>query len=98
MAPGQGIAIVNTYANPFHGRTRVEFSLGRSGPVVMDVFDLAGRRVAHTETGAYGAGVHSLEWNAEQLAAGTYVLRLRQAVHRHLAAGFELAEVIAHAA
>lgn len=78
VAPGQGIAIVNTYANPFHGRTRVEFRLGRSGPVVMDVFDLAGRRVAHTETGAYGAGVHSLEWNAEQLAPGTYILMLRQ--------------------
>lgn len=78
VAPGQGVAIVSTYANPFRGRTRVEFSLGRSGPVVMDVFDLAGRRVAHAETGAYGAGVHSLEWNAEQLAAGTYILMLRQ--------------------
>jgi len=78
VALGQGIAIVGTYANPFHGRTRVEFSLVRSGPVVMDVFDLAGRRVAHTETGAYGAGVHSLEWNAERLAAGTYILMLRQ--------------------
>jgi hypothetical protein len=78
VAPGQGIAIVNTYANPFRGRTRVEFRLGRSGPVVMEVFDLAGRRVAHVETGAHGAGMHSLDWNAERLAAGTYILRLRQ--------------------
>lgn len=75
---GQGIAIVNTYANPFQGRTRVEFSLGRSGPVEMDVFDLAGRHVAHSEARDYAAGVHSLEWNAEQLASGTYILRLRQ--------------------
>lgn len=78
VAPGRGIAIVSTYANPFRGQTRVEFSLGRSGPVVMEVFDLAGRCVARTEAGDYGAGVHSLEWNAEQLPAGTYVLRLRQ--------------------
>jgi hypothetical protein len=78
VAPGQGIAIVNTYANPFQGRTRVEFSVGRSGPVEMDVYDIAGRRVAHTEVGSYETGVHSVEWNAEQLPAGTYILKLRQ--------------------
>ncbi len=76
--PGLGIAIVNTYANPFQGRTRVEFSVGRAGPVEMDVYDIAGRRVAHDEVGSYDAGLHSLEWNAERLAAGTYILRLRQ--------------------
>jgi len=78
FAPGKGISIVNTYANPFHGRTRVEFSVGRSGPVEMEVYDIAGRRVMHTEVGSYDAGVHGLEWNAEQLPAGTYILRLRQ--------------------
>jgi hypothetical protein len=44
----------------------------------MEVFDLVGRRVGRLASGSYSAGVHSLEWNARQLPAGTYFLRLRQ--------------------
>lgn len=76
--PGQGIGIVSTYANPFHGRTRVEFSVGRPGAVEMEVYDLAGHRVMREEVGSFEAGLHSLDWNAERLPAGTYILRLRQ--------------------
>lgn len=76
--PGTGVSIVGTYANPFHGRTRIEFSLGWTGPVELEAFDVAGRRVAHIAAGTYPAGVHSLDWNAERLPAGTYFLRVRQ--------------------
>jgi hypothetical protein len=77
-ASGPGLAIVGTYANPFHGRTRIEFSLGLAGPVELEAFDVAGRCVARLAAGTYPAGVHGLDWNAERLPAGTYFLRLRQ--------------------
>lgn len=72
------VRITGNYANPFFGRTRIEFELGRDGAIEMEVFDLAGRRVGRLANGTYPAGIHSLEWNARHLAAGTYLLRLRQ--------------------
>jgi hypothetical protein len=75
---GPVVRIIGNDANPFFGRTRINFELGQPGPVEMEVFDLAGRRVGRLASGSYSAGVHSLEWNARQLPAGTYFLRLRQ--------------------
>jgi len=76
LAPG--IRIIGNSANPFHGRTRIQFELGRGGAVHMEVFDVAGRRVAELTSATYSAGIHSLDWNAQHLSAGTYLLRLRQ--------------------
>jgi len=76
LAPG--IRIIGNSANPFHGRTRIQFELGRGGPIHMEVFDVAGRRVAVLTSATYPAGIHSLDWNAQHLSAGTYFLRLRQ--------------------
>lgn len=73
-----GIRIIGNSSNPFHDRTRIQFELGRGGPIQMEVFDVAGRRVAVLSSDTYSAGTHSLDWNARHLSAGTYFLRLRQ--------------------
>jgi hypothetical protein len=78
LLTGPSVRIINMYSNPFHGRTRIEFSLVRPGPVEVEVFDLAGRRVDRLAVGGFDPGVHSFDWNAERLPAGTYFLRLRQ--------------------
>ncbi|MCP4574004.1 MAG: T9SS type A sorting domain-containing protein [bacterium] len=73
-----GVRIIGNYANPFQGQTRVDFELGRGGPVRLEVFDLAGRRVAELTSENYGPGIHSQVWNARRLPSGTYFLRLQQ--------------------
>ena len=51
-----GIRIIGNSANPFHDRTRIQFELGRGGPIQMEVFDVAGRRVAVLSSDTYSAG------------------------------------------
>ncbi len=57
----------------------VSFSLAEAGAASVEVFDLAGRRVLARELGSLGPGSHVVRLDeARTLAAGTYVIRLRQ--------------------
>lgn len=72
----------DAYPNPFNPRTRIAFALARTGSVRLEVFDVAGRRVAVLAEGEFGAGSHTVQWNGtgargESLASGTYYCRLR---------------------
>ncbi len=68
--------------NPFNPSTRIAFELAASGSVVLDVVDLAGRRVRTLVDGVRGAGLHGVRWDGRDaagraVASGTYLLRLR---------------------
>ena len=58
------------------GELSVAFSLLDAGPARLEVFDLAGRRVADREVGALGAGRHVLPLG--RFAPGVYLVRLSQ--------------------
>ncbi|HOX25525.1 MAG TPA: T9SS type A sorting domain-containing protein [Candidatus Krumholzibacteria bacterium] len=62
--------------NPFNPATVVSFSLARSGRVRLDVFDLAGRRIASLIDGDLGAGPHQVTWQPRNLGSGVYLARL----------------------
>jgi predicted house-cleaning NTP pyrophosphatase (Maf/HAM1 superfamily) len=55
----------------------VVFSLASDSPARLELFDLAGRRLATREVGALGAGEHHLRIG-ESFAPGLYVARLAQ--------------------
>jgi len=63
--------------NPASGPVRFAFDLPRSAPVTLEVFDLAGRRVASVVTGDIAAGHHEVPWNAggALASAGLYYVR-----------------------
>lgn len=69
--PGLGSA----YPNPFTTEVAIPFDLARSGPVRVDIHDLAGRRVATLLDENRPAGRHVVNWRAEDMAAGTYLIR-----------------------
>jgi hypothetical protein len=61
----------------------VSFSLERSLPAALEVFDVGGRRVALRDVGAMGGGEHVLPLGRDlHLAQGLYWLRLTQGGHR----------------
>ncbi len=69
------------FPNPSAGSARVRFSLPGSGPVQIDLFDLAGRRVYRDDLGTLPAGWHERgvlgrDSNGARLASGMYLLRL----------------------
>ncbi len=62
--------------NPFNSRTTLSFDLPQSGKVGLHVFDAQGRCVQSLLEGVLGAGSHRVDWNAQNLPAGVYLIRL----------------------
>jgi hypothetical protein len=64
------------YPNPFNPATVLAFTLGEPADIVLEVFDLPGRRVATAASGSYAAGRHSVTFDATGLGSGMYFYRL----------------------
>ena len=62
--------------NPARGATTLSFTLDRSGPVRLAMFDALGREVAVLADGARAAGQHEARVHAGRLAPGVYLARL----------------------
>lgn len=67
--------------NPVLQTARLTFSLGHESKVVLELFDVSGRRVRRLVDARLGLGVHSLSWSAEddqgqRVPAGVYYYRL----------------------
>ena len=74
-------ALAPAYPNPFAGAATLAYQLPAQADVVLDVFDLLGRRVAVLADGVQEAGRYSVRWDGTVAGApaanGVYVYRLR---------------------
>ena len=64
------------YPNPFNPTTTITYSLPQSGMVTLIVYDITGRFVTTLVNSAKGAGVHTIEFDANALSSGMYVYTL----------------------
>jgi len=71
------LALGRVTPDPVRGRSRVSFTLAKSGHVELDLIDLQGRTVGRLASGEFAPGEHSLSLAREGLSAGVYWLRLR---------------------
>ncbi len=74
-----GFALHPPYPNPFNANVIISFSLpvGQvSKPVSLCVYDLSGRLVQALENGPYAVGEHKVVWDAGEMPAGIYLVRL----------------------
>lgn len=69
-------ALLQNYPNPFNSSTRVAFSVSEPSPVRIAVFDVTGRRVAVLFDGTLTPGQHAVDFNADGLSSGTYLIRM----------------------
>ena len=69
-------ALAQNYPNPFNPTTRIRFSIPRAGDVRLDVFNIAGQRVATLIDARLNAGDHDVSFDAHNLASGIYLYRL----------------------
>ena len=60
------------YPNPFNASTRIYYSLTSRSEVSLVVYDVLGREVATLVNGELGSGFHSVVWQADDVASGTY--------------------------
>ncbi|OQX57609.1 hypothetical protein B5M50_05535, partial [candidate division KSB1 bacterium 4484_219] len=75
-------SLSQNYPNPFNPGTAIVFSLERTEPVTLSVFNLMGEKVATLVDGIKPAGEHRIYWNGRDvqgnlLPSGLYFYRLQ---------------------
>ncbi len=63
--------------NPFNPAAHIGFVLPNRENVSLKVFDATGKQVSLLKQGIIDAGVYNLVWNAGQMAAGIYIVRIQ---------------------
>jgi hypothetical protein len=71
---GLGLALAG--AQPTARDVRLRFNLPEAGNASVEVFDVAGRRVAQLAQPSLSAGPHEVSWSARDLGPGIYAVRL----------------------
>lgn len=72
------LELSQNYPNPFNPSTTIQFTLPQSSNVSLEVFDMLGRKVATLiDTEQKPAGNYTISFNADHLATGVYMYRLK---------------------
>ncbi|HER44240.1 MAG TPA: T9SS type A sorting domain-containing protein, partial [Candidatus Eisenbacteria bacterium] len=89
VTPGFASGLEQNYPNPFNPVTNIRFSVGEAeagasgtAPVLVELYDVAGRRIATLKDAPLPSGEYSIAWNGMdargcQVASGVYFLRLQ---------------------
>lgn len=72
----KSFAIEAIYPNPFNPATTIQYSLPEVANIRIQVFDVMGRQVATLFDGSQQAGQHRIQWQADSLPSGLYLLRI----------------------
>jgi exonuclease III len=75
-APARAFALGSPYPNPFTDTAVLTYTLDRTGPMRLELFDALGRRVSVIEDAARPAGEYRVRFNADALTPGLYIVRL----------------------
>ena len=70
-------SLEQNYPNPFNPSTTIEFKLDRTQDIRLAVYDLMGREVAVLVDGTQTAGTYRTQFDARNLASGTYFYTLQ---------------------
>ena len=65
------------YPNPFNPITTIEFSIPYKSFVILTVYDMVGRKVETLVNKEMSAGKYSIEWNANDLPSGIYLVTMK---------------------
>lgn len=72
----EGFELKQNYPNPFNPETRIQYSLGKAGYAVINVYDVTGKLVAGLVNSGKSAGVHEAVFTSSALPSGTYFYTL----------------------
>ena len=64
------------YPNPFNARTIIKYALPSNTKTRLEIYNLIGQKVATLVDGNELAGIHTVEWNADNYSSGLYFYKL----------------------
>ncbi len=64
------------FPSPFQSQTTILYRLGETMPIHLSIYDALGREVRVLASGVQSAGVHRVNFHAEDLPNGVYFYRL----------------------
>lgn len=73
------------YPNPFNPTTIIPYELALSSRVIIEVFDLLGRKISSFDQGLQSTGEYQFQYNATGLSSGVYIYRL--SIDNHVLSG-----------
>lgn len=74
--PIASFALHPAYPNPFNVTTNIRFNLPKQGVARLKVYNVLGQEVVALVDGHLRAGEHQVQWTADKVASGTYLIRL----------------------
>ncbi len=74
--PAPGYLLHPVAPNPFNAGTTIAYTLPTTATVSLEIYDLRGHRVAQLVDRTQRAGDHALNWDADRLPSGTYLVQL----------------------
>ncbi|UCC79680.1 MAG: VCBS repeat-containing protein, partial [Candidatus Zixiibacteriota bacterium] len=73
----RSISLLQNYPNPFNASTTIRYILNKPSPVIIEIYDLLGRRVDIINQGEMSAGEHQVTYYAEYQSSGIYFYRIQ---------------------
>lgn len=70
------VSLRQNYPNPFNAKTTIQYGLPKNEHVLIEVYDLIGRKVATLLDGAKQAGYHQEIWDASDNSSGVYFYKI----------------------
>ena len=71
------VQLYPNYPNPFSNATTIGFSVPRKTHVMLEVYDLLGKRVATLRSEMFAAGRHEVGWTVNDMPSGLYLCRMQ---------------------
>lgn len=72
----EGFSLSQNYPNPFNAATIIEYSLPSDGYTILEIYDIAGRKIETLRRGIEIAGQKSITWDARDFPSGIYFYKL----------------------
>ncbi len=72
----QGFILEQNYPNPFNPSTTIQYHIAKAGAVKLTVYNTLGQQVATLVSERQNTGTYAVNWDAQNLASGTYFYRL----------------------
>lgn len=70
-------ALMQNYPNPFNPTTAIRYQVAQSSHVLVEVYDVVGRRVAQLVNETMPVGSYTVNFDASTLSSGVYIVRMQ---------------------